>query len=211
MWEPLVGPAPQGSHQTLEASLAFLDKEDPIDPKPLRVVGAGAAGIEVVLALRRRWPQRALQLKQRKGQLDPAIQTVLRNARITLIEDNTDYDGPSLLCTGSQGLRLAGDDWSCPGSRWPDPHRSPPKGRGSSMPIRQRRLCSNQRITPPGVRGWADVPDALGHQSGSGMPGATPRPWHPQREALQLIGSHQDAAWGRWGRWRGGLLRCSGT
>ena len=27
-------------------------------------------------------------------------------------------------------------------------------------------------------------------------------PWQPQRLALQLIGSHEDAAWARWGRWR---------
>ena len=27
-------------------------------------------------------------------------------------------------------------------------------------------------------------------------------PWQPQRSALQLIGSHEDAAWARWGRWR---------
>jgi selenide,water dikinase len=28
------------------------------------------------------------------------------------------------------------------------------------------------------------------------------RPWQPQRQALQLIGSHEDAAWARWGSWR---------
>jgi selenide,water dikinase len=28
------------------------------------------------------------------------------------------------------------------------------------------------------------------------------RPWHPQRQALQLIGSHEDSAWARWGSWR---------
>ena len=58
----------------LEASLAFLESEDPSDPLPLRVIGAGAAGLEVVLSLRRRWPQRALQLQQRRGQLDQALQ-----------------------------------------------------------------------------------------------------------------------------------------
>ena len=47
----------------LEASLAFLESEDPSNPKSLRVIGAGAAGLEVVLALRRRWPERALQLQ----------------------------------------------------------------------------------------------------------------------------------------------------
>ena len=50
----------------LETSLAFLESEDPADPRPLRVIGAGAAGLEVVLALRRRWPKRVLQLQKVK-------------------------------------------------------------------------------------------------------------------------------------------------
>ena len=86
----------------LEASLAFLESEDPRDPKPLRVIGAGAAGLEGILALRRRWPQRALELQQRPGQLDPAVQQELQQARIALIEDDSHPSGPSLLCTGSQ-------------------------------------------------------------------------------------------------------------
>jgi len=87
----------------LEAALAFLESEDPSDPRPLRVIGAGAAGLEVVLALRRRWPQRALQLQQRMGQLDPAVQHVLRKANIAVTDDDSHHNGPSLLCTGSQG------------------------------------------------------------------------------------------------------------
>ena len=87
----------------LEASLAFLEREGANHRKPLRVIGAGAAGLEVVLALRRRWPQRALELQQRPGQLDPAVQKVLQRAKIALIDDERDHRGPSLLCTGSQG------------------------------------------------------------------------------------------------------------
>ena len=86
----------------LEAALAFLESEDPSDPRPLRGVGAGAAGLEVDLALRRRWPQRALELQQRKRQLSSAIQKVLERARIILIDGNSDHTGPSLLCTASQ-------------------------------------------------------------------------------------------------------------
>ena len=54
----------------LETALAFLENEDPSDPETLRVIGTGAAGLEVVLALRRRWPLRPLQLQHRPGQLD---------------------------------------------------------------------------------------------------------------------------------------------
>ena len=42
----------------LEPALAFLDGQDTDAHSPFRVIGAGPAGIEVVLALRRRWPQR---------------------------------------------------------------------------------------------------------------------------------------------------------
>ncbi|MEC8605536.1 MAG: bifunctional NADH dehydrogenase FAD-containing subunit/selenide, water dikinase SelD, partial [Cyanobacteriota bacterium] len=38
----------------LETALTFLDHQSPNDPQPFRVIGAGAAGLEVVLALRRR-------------------------------------------------------------------------------------------------------------------------------------------------------------
>ena len=133
-----------------------------------------SCGHRSVLALRRRWPQRALQLKQRK---DNWINCPNSPAKCPHHLDRRQHrlrrTQPALH--GKPGARLAGDDWSCPGSRWPDPHRSPPKGRGSSMPIRQRRLCSDQRITPPGVRGVGGAcRTPLGHQSGSGMPGATP-------------------------------------
>jgi selenide,water dikinase len=42
----------------LEEALQFLSQQDPEDPQPFRIVGAGPAGIEVALALRRRWPRR---------------------------------------------------------------------------------------------------------------------------------------------------------
>ena len=75
------------------------------------------------------------------------------------------------------------------------------------MPVCQRRL-RDQRIAPAGV--WSlgcARRTPLGHQSGSTCQGQSLRPWHPQREALQLIGSHEDAAWARWGSWRLGPSR----
>ena len=54
-------------HQTVGPALAFLEDQDPDSAVPFRVVGAGSAGIEVVLALRRRWPGRPLQLQSRPG------------------------------------------------------------------------------------------------------------------------------------------------
>ena len=103
MWEPSANRVPQEFPSSPWKPHSPAESEDPHDPQPLRVIGAGAAGLEVVLALRRRWPQRTLQLQQHSGQLDPALQQVLKQCRITLIDDDIDHRGPSLLCTGSQG------------------------------------------------------------------------------------------------------------
>ena len=93
----------------LEAALAFLESEDPSDPNPLRVIGAGAAGLEVVLALRRRWPQRELQLQQRRGQLDPAVQHGAARGphRRDRRRQRPQRTQPALH--GKPGARLAGD------------------------------------------------------------------------------------------------------
>ena len=187
----------------LEASLSFLESEDPNDPKPLRVIGAGAAGLEVVLALRRRWPQRELQLKQRSGQLDPNLQQTLQRARIDLIEDDRDHDGPSLLCTGSQGPA-----WLATASLPLDPDGRirtdrylRVEGHPSLFASGDCAVISAEPRPASGV--WAvRAGRPLATNLEATCQGQPLRPWHPQRQALQLIGSHEDAAWARWGSWR---------
>ena len=187
----------------LEASLAFLNSEDPCDPKPLRVIGAGAAGLEVVLALRRRWPQRALQLQQRSGQLDAALQQVLKKARITLIDDDSDHHGPSLLCTGSQGpawLATTGLPLD-PDGRIRTDHHLRVDGHPSLFASGDCAVISAEPRPASGV--WAvRAGQPLATNLEATCQGQPLRPWHPQRQALQLIGTHQDAAWAQWGRWR---------
>ena len=56
-----------------------FSRTDPSDPET-RVIGTGAAGLEVVLALRRRWPLRPLQLQHRPGQLDASTKSLQRAA-----------------------------------------------------------------------------------------------------------------------------------
>ena len=187
----------------LEASLAFLESEDPSGPLPLRVIGAGAAGLEVVLALRRRWPQRALQLQQRRGQLDQALQQVLRQARIAVIDDGSSHNGPSLLCTGSQG-----PSWLATTGLPLDPD-------GRIHTDRCLRVeghpflfasgdCAVIAAEPRPASGvWAvRAGRPLAENIEAACQGRPLRPWQPQRQALQLIGSHQNAAWARWGSWR---------
>ena len=187
----------------LEASLAFLENEGERDPRPLRVIGAGAAGLEVVLALRRRWPERALQLQQRRGQLDPTLQQVLQQARITLIDDDAPHSGPCLLCTGSQGpawLATAGLPLD-PDGRIRTDRCLRVEGHPSLFASGDCAVISTAPRPASGV--WAV---RAGRPLATNLEAACQdrplRPWHPQRQALQLIGSDQDAAWARWGAWR---------
>ena len=197
--------APGIPMKPLETSLAFLESEDPSDPKPLRVVGAGAAGLEVVLALRRRWPQRPLQLQQRREQLDPAIQKVLQKANITVTDEESDHNGPSLLCTGSQGpawLAMAGVPLAHDGRIRTD-HDLRIEGHPSLFASGDCAVISASPRPASGV--WAvRAGRPLAKNLEAACQGKPLRPWHPQQQALQLIGSHRDAAWGRWGRWRVG-------
>ncbi len=187
----------------LEASLAFLESEDPDDPKPLRVIGAGAAGLEVVLALRRRWPQRKLQLQHRNGQLDRGIQKVLQRGQIALIDDDSHYSGPTLLCTGSQGpswLATAGLPVDSDGRIRTDRFLRV-EGHPSLFASGDCAVISASPRPASGV--WAvraGLPLATNLEAC--CEGKALRPWQPQRQALQLIGSHQDAAWARWSGWR---------
>ena len=189
----------------LETALVFLENESPNDPRPLRVIGAGAAGLEVILALRRRWPKRPLQLQQRVGQLDPAIQHVLEQARIAVINDDSTPSGPSLLCTGSQGpawLANAGLPLD-PDGRIRTDRCLKVEGHPSMFASGDCAVISAAPRPASGV--WAvRAGRPLAKNLEAACQGRPLRPWHPQRQALQLIGSHQDAAWARWGGWRVG-------
>ena len=187
----------------LEASLAFIESEDPCDPKPLRVIGAGAAGLEVVLALRRRWPQRELQLQQRSGQVDRGIQEVLQRARIELIENNTPHNGPNLLCTGSQGpawLATAGLPVDTDGRIRTDRYLRV-EGHPSLFASGDCAVISADPRPASGV--WAvRAGRPLATNLEAACKGQPLRPWYPQSRALQLVGNHEEAAWARWGGWR---------
>ena len=168
-----------------------------------RIIGAGAAGLEVVLALRRRWPRRALELQQRRGQLRPAVQQLLRRANVAVVDDDSDHSGPSLLCTGSQG------------SAWLATTGLPLDHDGRVRTDRLLRVeghpclfasgdCAVISASPRPASGvWAvRAGRPLATNLEAACQGRQLLPWHPQRQALQLISSHMDTAWARWGGWQ---------
>ncbi len=187
----------------LETALDFLREQDQSD-QPFRVIGAGAAGIEVVLALRCRWPNRRLLLQARPEQIEPHHQRALKRANIDLLRAAGATDGPTLLCTGSQA-----PDWL----------------KASGLPVDQvgrvqtdacLQVCGhpglfasgdcavvrNQPRPPSGV--WAvraAIPLARNLQAS--CLGKPLQAWRPQEQALQLLGDASlkpRQAWARRGR-----------
>ena len=137
---------------------------------------------------------------------------VLQRARITLIDDDSDHNGPSLLCTGSQGPA-----WLATTGLPLDPDgrvRTDRCLRVEGHPcLFASGDCAVISASPRPASGvWAvraGRPLAINLEAA--CQGQPLRPWHPQRKALQLIGSHEDAAWARWGGWRLGPSPCFGT
>ncbi|AII42224.1 hypothetical protein KR100_02245 [Synechococcus sp. KORDI-100] len=199
--------APGVPIKPLEPALAFLTRQDAEQGSPFRVIGAGPAGIEVVLALRRRWPQRPLELQTRPHQLGRDIQQAMAAAEIRLVSDEDPAKGPTLLCSGSD---------------------APPWLSDCGLPVDDHgRVCTDACLNVvghpeifasgdcavlvsdprPASGVWAvRAAHPLARNLHAVCGDEAARPWRPQRSALQLIGdlSHNDQprAWGRKGSWR---------
>ena len=187
----------------LEEALHFLSLQDPDDPEPFRIVGAGPAGIEVALALRRRWPRRALDLQTRPDQLNTGTKLILRRADIHCVTNASDH--ATLLCTGSRAPSWLAD------SGFAVDH----DGRVLTNPFLQLEGyphlfasgdCAVMESHPRPASGvWAvrsAVP--LAQNLEAKCNGQSLKRWTPQRQALQLIGTHNKAAWIQRGRSRTG-------
>ena len=192
----------------LEPALAFITSEDPNSTAPFTVVGAGAAAMEVVLALRRRWPHRPLRLQTRPNGLGPLERLILSEASIDLITTSVPAVGPRLLCTGSRA------------PHWLAASGLPADGDGRLHVNAQLQVEGNGHIFASGdcaVLAASPRPASGVWAVRAAIPLARNleascldhplRPWRPQREALQLIGDQQGRAWARRGRWQLGPSR----
>jgi len=193
----------------LEPALAWLEGQDAessdadgldAPAPPFTVVGSGLAALEVVLALRQRWPQRRLQLQARNlDRLPASLRSALRRARVQLLPADQERRGPVLNCSGSRA------------PAWLAASGLPCDGRG-----RLRTNASLQVLGHPEILAAGDcaVIDAAPRPpSGvwavrAALPlaqtlealaaGRTPPSWRPQRRALQLLGDRPQA-WALWG------------
>ena len=188
----------------LEPALAFLDDQDPSSPTAFRVVGAGSAGLEVVLALRRRWPQRPLQLQSRPEQLGPLERQILADAQVELREDEAgDTNVPCLRCSGSRA-----PEWLATSGLPVDPEGRvrtdrflQVEGHDNLFAAGDCAVISSAPRPASGV--WAvRAAQPLARNLEARCSNRAMRPWHPQRQALQLIGDQQGRAWARWGPWQ---------
>ena len=188
----------------LEPALAFLAGQKPNSRTPFRVVGAGSAGVEVVLALRRRWPQRPLQLQSHPKQLDKLQRHILSAAQIELIEgDAGDASVALLLCTGSRAPSWLGTSGLPvePDGRVRTDRCLQVQGTTNIFAAGDCAVVANAPRPASGV--WAvRAAQPLAYNLEARCANRALRTWRPQRLALQLIGDQQGRAWARWGMWQ---------
>ncbi|MFL2515549.1 MAG: selenide, water dikinase SelD [Parasynechococcus sp.] len=187
----------------LEEALQFLSQQDPEDPQPFRIVGAGPAGIEVALALRRRWPHRALELQIRAGQLNATTKSILRRAHIHCVTDASAH--ASLLCTGSRAPSWLANSGFAVDHNGRVLTNSFLQLEGYSHLFASGDCAVMEAQPRPASGVWAvrsAVP--LAQNLEAICNGQNLKRWTPQRQALQLIGTHNNAAWMQRGRARTG-------
>ena len=195
----------------LEPALEFLQQHDAEPEQPFRVIGAGAAGLEVVLALRRRWPDKPLTLQQRHGQLTRALERTLQAAAIRLVTEESTTQEPTLLCTGSCAPK-----WLASSGLPVDPNGRVKtdaclRVNGSQQLFASGDCAVIADVPRPASGVWAvRAARPLARNLEAAAKKQTLHPWQPQRHALQLLGDSTSAtprAWAQRGRWQLGPNR----
>lgn len=181
----------------LEKALNWISKQDHEEVQnsslTFNVIGAGLAGVEIALALRRRWARRPLLLHAHPDQPSPKLKQALVDSRIGLSISKIiqDIEGPALLCTGSQA-----PDWLAK------------SGLSTNLLGRVFTTSTLQALNHPNIFAVGDcgvLRDNFRAASGVwavraakplaknlelSIQGLKPISWTPQRSALQIIGGH---------------------
>ncbi len=172
------------NHQDLEASLP--------SPKSFRIIGSGMTGIEVSIALRKRWPNRHILLQTYPGKPIEIFRKALAKLQIELVRMNDDVASiPTLICTGSKA-----PDWLAESGLAVDKvgriltrKTLQVLGQDSLFASGDCATIENEPRPPSGV--WAvkaAKPLALNLELfAEGKPLLD---WNPQHRSLQLLGVH---------------------
>ena len=182
------------------------DREDFLmNNDPLTVVGSGFSAVEVVLALRTRWPLRKLYLQADLLKLNRVFRPLLFYSNIVLISPLKSIKGQTLLCTGSKA--------PC----WIEKSNLPVDSSGRVLTTQTLQVINHPNLFAVGDCGvinnhyrpasgvWAvRVAKPLAKNLERCSKNLKPVKWHPQKRALQLLGAgktnSKDArAWAVWG------------
>ena len=195
----------------LEPALQFLEQQDHESQQaiPFHVVGGGLAGVETILALRRRWPRRPLTLWAREGSPPPPLRKALISAGIASQTTPGTQDappgGPGLLCTGSRA------------PSWLTQAGLPVDEQGRVRTARTLEVLDHPGLFASGDCGviasdprpasgvWAvRAARPLARNLEALSRGKGLQTWRPQQRALQLLGSGRhsngNTAWALWGK-----------
>ncbi len=193
----------------LENSLDWLMSQDG-NPKvleriPFQILGGGMTGVEVSLALRRRWPNRKIVLNVKPRQPNNIFKKILRAAAIELAYGEPDPELPTLCCTGNKA------------PTWLKDSGLPVNSSGRIKTSKTLQVLGHKNVFAVGDCSVID--SAPRPQSGVWAVKAANilarnlelcdknlplQSWNPQSKALQLVGFNvgdkHPSAWGIYGR-----------
>ena len=183
-----------------ERSLRLIEKNEEQTQRPIRIIGGGAAGLEIAFALRAKYPQLHIQLQVRSTTtIQSSILKTLEKAKIELLHESSDTKALCLLCTGTRGPSWL-ENSSLPVStegRVLTNQRLQVLGHSNVFACGDCGVINNAERPPGGV--WAvRSAQTLAQNLAALTTGATLRQWTPQRHAIELIGDQQGRAWLRW-------------
>ena len=184
----------------LEPALQALSDQDGSDGSSVRVIGGGPAGQEVVLALRRRWPRRPLELVSQSLSGDPVGLARMKRAGSPYWRSHRQ---PWRRCCAPAVRPPPAADAGLPVTAWTDPdlHTLEVCGHRDLFASGDCGVIRADPRPPSGV--WAvRSATTLARNLLAADQGHALQPWRPQRQALQLMGdptTEPAQAWGRWG------------
>ena len=190
-------------------ALKWIERQDReahlIKTPPVTVIGSGLAALEIVFALRKRWPKRSVQLKIFLDKTNKQIRKSLSAANIEVINNENLITGPTLLCTGNDSPQWLSD------TGLPTNSIGRILTRNTFQSIQQKYIFAVgdcgviEQDARPASGVWAvRAANPLAKNLERFISGSDPVSWFPQRNALQLMSGpfKENVSFG-WAFWKG--------